>query len=298
MTTTIAERPVVALRRRRWEGLPYWLILPTVAYLGVFFAWPMVQSFHLAFQDASGNWSFTPVRGMYHDADFGPGLRFTLLLVVVIVPLQFVLALVMALVVNAKLRGRGIVLFIFILPLAVSDLAAGLVWQQIFTDHGYLNTVLQGIGVLDQPKIWIDPAHSNWLLGEVVLTEMWRSTSFIMVILVAGLQGIPKEFNEAAEVFGAGFFQRIRTVVLPMLKPALQVALLLRIIFAFEVFASVIAITGRTKTTLAGQALRWQGEYLDSHVAAAYALLIMVLSLVAAGLVVRMLRTPRERMLR
>jgi multiple sugar transport system permease protein len=119
-----------------------------------------------------------------------------------------------------------------------------------------------------------------------------------MVILVAGLQGIPKEFNEAAEVFGAGFFQRIRTVVLPMLKPALQVALLLRIIFAFEVFASVIAITGRTKTTLAGQALRWQGEYLDSHVAAAYALLIMVLSLVAAGLVVRMLRTPRERMLR
>jgi multiple sugar transport system permease protein len=127
---------------------------------------------------------------------------------------------------------------------------------------------------------------------------MWRSTSFIMVILVAGLQGIPKEFNEAAEVFGAGFFQRIRTVVLPMLKPALQVALLLRIIFAFEVFASVIAITGRTKTTLAGQALRWQGEYLDSHVAAAYALLIMVLSLVAAGVVVRMLRTPRERLLR
>jgi multiple sugar transport system permease protein len=64
------------------------------------------------------------------------------------------------------------------------------------------------------------------------------------------------------------------------------------------VFASVIAITGRTKTTLAGQALRWQSEYLDSHVAAAYALLIMVLSLVAAGLVVRMLRTPRERLLR
>jgi multiple sugar transport system permease protein len=263
MTTTIAERPVVALRRRRWEGLPYWLILPTVAYLGVFFAWPMVQSFHLAFQDANGNWSFTAVRGMYHDADFGPGLRFTLLLVAVIVPLQFVLALVMALVVNAKLRGRGIVLFIFILPLAVSDLAAGLVWQSIFTDHGYLNTVLQAIGVLDQPKIWIDPAHSNWLLGEVVLTEMWRSTSFIMVILVAGLQGIPKDCIEAAEVF-----------------------------------ASVIAITGRTKTTLAGQALRWQSEYLDSHVAAAYALLIMVLSLVAAGLVVRMLRTPRERLLR
>jgi len=83
-----------------------------------------------------------------------------------------------------------------------------------------------------------------------------------------------------------------------MLKPALQVALLLRIIFAFEVFASVIAITGRAKTTLTGQALRWQGEYFDSHVAAAYALLILVLSLVSAALVLRLVRTPRERMLR
>ena len=72
-----------------------------------------------------------------------------------------------------------------------------------------------------------------------------------------------------------------------MLKPALQVALLFRIIFAFEVFASVIAITGRAKTTLAGESLRWQGEYLDPHVASAYALLILVLSLVAAGIAVQ-----------
>jgi multiple sugar transport system permease protein len=297
--TTVAEQAAAVPRlKRRWEGLPYWLILPTLGYLAVFFAWPMVQSFQLAFQDIGGHWSFDGVSRMYHDAEFKHALTFTLLLVAVIVPLQFVIALVMALVVNQRLRGRGIILFIFILPLAVSDLAAGLVWQSIFTDHGYLNTILEGLGLIDQPKIWIDPTHSSWLLGEVVLTEMWRSTSFIMVILVAGLQGIPKEFSEAAEVFGAGFFQRIRTVILPMLKPALQVALLLRIIFAFEVFASVIAITGRAKTTLAGEALRWQGEYLDAHVAAAYALLILALSLVAAGLVVRLLRTPREQLLR
>jgi multiple sugar transport system permease protein len=295
----VAEQTAVVPRlRRRWEGLPYWLILPTLGYLGVFFAWPMVQSFKLAFQDIGGHWSFDAVSRMYHDPDFKHALTFTLLLVAVIVPLQFAIALTMALIVNAKLRGRGLILFIFILPLAVSDLAGGLVWQSIFTDHGYLNTLLQGVGIIDQPKIWIDPRHSNWLLGEVVLAEMWRSTSFIMVILVAALQGIPKEFGEAAEVFGAGFFRRIWSVTLPMLKPALQVALLLRIIFAFEVFASVIAITGRSKTTLAGEALRWQGDYLDPHVAAAYSLLILGLSLVAAGVVVRLLRTPRERLLR
>src|SRR5919199_591233 len=121
--------------KRRWEGLPYWLILPTLGYLGVFFAWPMVQSFQLAFEDASGSWSFDSLSRMYRDAEFKHALCFTLLLVVVIVPLQFVIALTMALIVNAKLRGRGIILFIFILPLAVSDLAAGLVWQSIFTDH-------------------------------------------------------------------------------------------------------------------------------------------------------------------
>src|SRR3954452_3696493 len=299
MATTVAEQSAPALLlRRRWQGLPYWLILPTLGYLAVFFAWPMVKSFQLAFQDLAGNWSTASIERMYHDPEFKHALSFTLLLVVVIVPLQFVIAFVMALIVNASLKGRGLILFIFILPLAVSDLAAGLVWQAIFTDHGYLNTILQHLGLIDQPKIWIDPTHSNWLLGEVVLAEMWRSTSFIMIILVAGLQGIPSEFGEAASVFGAGFFQRIWAVTLPMLKPALQVALLLRIIFAFEVFASVIAITGRSKTTLAAEALRWQGDYLDPHVAAAYALLILVLSLVAAGVVVRLLRTPKEQLLR
>ena len=299
MAATVAEQAApVPLLRRRWQGLPYWLILPTLGYLAVFFAWPMVKSFQLAFQDIAGNWSTASFERMYHDPEFKHALTFTLLLVVVIVPLQFVIAFVMALIVNTTLRWRGLILFVFILPLVVSDLAAGLVWQQIFTDHGYLNTLLEGVGVIDQPKIWIDPNHSNWLLGEVVLTEMWRSTAFIMIILVAGLQGIPKEFNEAADVFGASFLQRIRSVTLPMLKPALQVALLFRIIFAFEVFASVIAITGRAKTTLAGESLRWQSDYLDPHVASAYALLILALSLVAAGIAVRALRTPKERLLR
>src|SRR5689334_20957679 len=172
----VAEHAATLPRvKRRWEGLPYWLVLPTLGYLGVFFAWPMVQSFQLAFQDTSGSWSLDSLSRMYHDAEFSRALSFTLLLVVVIVPLQFALALTMALIVNAKLHGRGLILFCLILPLAVSDLAAGLVWQSIFTDHGYLNTILQHVGVIDQPKIWIDPRHGSWLLGEVVLTEMWRS---------------------------------------------------------------------------------------------------------------------------
>jgi multiple sugar transport system permease protein len=99
-------------------------------------------------------------------------------------------------------------------------------------------------------------------------------------------------------VFGAGFFQRLRQVILPMLKPSIQVALLFRIIFAFEAFAVIIAITGRAKTTLATEAWRWQAEYFDSHVAAAYSALILVLSLVSAGVVIFLLRTPKAQMMR
>ncbi len=294
---TVAQPATLGRRLRRWEALPYALILPTVAYLGLFFAWPMVQAFELAFR-VDGTWTVAPFRTMVNDVNFNQALGFTLLLVGVIVPIQFVLALVMALIVNAKVRGRGLFLAIFILPLAISDLAAGLVWQAILTERGYLNTVLQKVGLIDQEYIWLDPTKSNHLLIAVVVAELWRSTAFVMVIFLAGLQGIPHEYTEAAEVFGAGFFQRVRQVILPLLKPSIQVALLFRIIFAFEAFAVVLAITGRAKTTLATEAWRWQAEYFDSHVAAAYSALILVLSLLAAGIVVWMLRTPRAQMLR
>jgi multiple sugar transport system permease protein len=294
---TVAQPVTLGRRLRRWEGLPYALILPTVAYLGLFFAWPMVQAFELAFR-IEGDWTLSPFRSMFNDTNFNQALTFTLLLVVVIVPLQFVLALVMALIANAKIRGRGLFLAIFILPLAISDLAAGLVWQTILTERGYLNTFLTKVGIIDQDYIWLDPTKPNNLLIAVVVAEIWRSTAFVMVIFLAGLQGIPHEYTEAAEVFGAGFFQRVRRIILPMLKPAIQVALLFRIIFAFEAFAVIIAITGRAKTTLATEAWRWQAEYFDSHIAAAYSALILVLSLVSAGLVLFLFRTPRAQMMR
>jgi multiple sugar transport system permease protein len=294
---TVAEQPTLARRLRRWEGLPYWLILPTLAYLALFFAWPMVKSFQLAFQ-VDGEWTVEPFRTMVNDINFDRALRFTLLLIVVIIPLQFVLALLMALLVNASLRGRGIFLYIFLLPLAISDLAAGIVWSAMFTELGYLNTVLEKLGVIDVPYIWLNFQKESLMLFTVVAAELWRSTALVMIILVAGLQGIPRDYTEAAEVFGAGFFQRVRYVILPLLKPSIQVALLLRIILAFEVFSTVIAITGQGSTVLAAEAWRWQTSYMDENVAAAYASLILVLSLVSAGLVLALLRTPKEKLMR
>jgi multiple sugar transport system permease protein len=290
-------RASVGRRLRRGEGLPYWLILPTVAYMGIFFVWPMIQAFELSVR-VGGVWTFSPFRTMYHDIRFGQALHFTLLFIAIIIPVQFVLALTMALIANSTIRGRGIFLFLFILPLGASDLAAGLAWSSIFTQHGYLNTILQDLGLQHVPYIWINPQHQTHLILEIVAAEVWRSTALITVILIAGLQGIPKEYGEAAEVFGAGFFRRLWTVTLPMLKPAIQVALLLRIVLAFEVFAVVLAIGGQTTTTLALEAWNWQTMYLNPHVAAAYAALILALSLLAAAIVIRIFRTRPEQLMR
>jgi multiple sugar transport system permease protein len=292
-----ATAPNLGTRLRRWEGLPYWLTLPTLIYLVLFFVWPMIKAFELSVR-VGGVWTFSPFRQMYHDINFGQAFRFTLLFLVIIIPLQFALALVMALVANSTIRGRSVFLFIFILPLAASDLATGLIWSAIFTQHGYLNTVLQGVGAIKNPVIWIDPTHQTRILFEVIAAEMWRSTALITVILVAGMQSVPKEYSEAAEVFGAGFFQRLRTVTLPMLKPAIQVALLLRIIFAFELFATVLGVVGQSTSTLASQAWSWQTSYLNPHVAAAYATLILGMSIGAAAIVTRLLRTKKEQLLR
>ena len=133
MTSIAEETAPLTRRKRRWEGLPYLLILPTVVYLGLFFVWPMIQSFGLALRDETGGWSFSAFRTMVDDAAFGEAMSFTFLLILVIVPIQFVLAFGMALLLNAKLRGAGIFLYIFLLPLAISDLAAGIAWSAIFT---------------------------------------------------------------------------------------------------------------------------------------------------------------------
>lgn len=171
-------------------------------------------------------------------------------------------------------------------------------WSTIFTQHGYLNTILQDIGIRSSPYIWINPTKQTQIIVMIVIAEIWRSTALITVILMAGLQGIPKDYGEAAEVFGAGFFARLRTVTLPMLKPAIQVALLLRIVFAFEVFGTMIAIGGSSTSTLAFEAYNWETALLNPHVAAAYATLILALSLVSAAVVLRVFRTRREQLLR
>ncbi len=279
--------------RRRANLEPYLLLFPSLAYLAIFFAWPMVQAFGLAFRADDGRWTLEFFRRMVGDAAFWPAVRTTLILVVAIIPLQFILALAMALLVTAGLRGSGALIYFYALPIAVSDLAAGIVWFSVFTERGYLNTILQGLGLVERPFIFLQYGAA-WSLIAVILAEVWRATSIVFVILVAGLQGIPKEYHEAAEVFGAGWFARLRRVTLPMLRPSIQVALILRTILAFQVFAVVVALTGDGVKVLASEAYQWYNQWRNLNVAATYAALILVISMVSTGIYLRSLRSRAE----
>jgi multiple sugar transport system permease protein len=281
--------------RRRLGWAPYALLAPSLVYLAVFFAVPMINAFGLAFQGDAGGYSLEPVRRMLSDERFGDALTTTLLLVVIIVPIQFVVAMGMALVVNARLKGTDLWLYIFALPLGISELAAGIVWFSIFTEQGWLNSLLTQLGILDRPFIFLDYRRPILLILTIVVAEAWRATSIIMVILVAGLQGIPRDYLEAADVFGATAWQRVRHVILPLLKPSIRVALILRTILAFQVFATVIALAGSATNVLAGEAYRWYQNLRDARVAAAYATLILILSVVSTVLFLLLLPTEEDR---
>jgi len=258
--------------------LPYLLLLPATLFLVVFFVYPFVQVAVEAFTKG-GSFTLEHFGTMARDWKFTTALRNTLLLAVVIVPLQLALALSMASIVTRLKAGRDVVLYIWTIPLGISDLAAGLVWLAIFERNGFFNSLLANLGLMSEPTIWLGYQNKITLFAVVVMAELWRSTAIVLVVLVAGMGLIPKEYYEAAEVFGAGPWKRFVKVTLPLLKPSIQTALILRTILAFEVFAVVAALAGTNMPILMGEVYDWQFALQDRKVAAAYALVILAISI-------------------
>jgi multiple sugar transport system permease protein len=274
-------------------ALPYLLLAPSIVFLLFLFAWPLIEAFVVAFSTDAG-FTLENFQRMSGDLYFMEAIRNTVALVIVVVPLQLAFALAMSVLLTRLERGRDLILYVWTIPLGISDLAAGIVWLAIMTESGYLNTVLAALGVLDGPTLWLSYETPLALFFAVVVAETWRATAIVLVILVAGIQLIPKEYGEAAEIFGASPWQRFTKITLPLLKPSIQVALILRTILAFEVFAVVVALGGRNLPVLVGEAYYWQDQYRDAGVASAYAVLILVISMAATFAYLRLVRVREE----
>lgn len=279
------------MRRKSEAFLPYTLLLPTLLIVFLLIVIPILQAMLLAFQASDGSLSLVNFQKMINDTQFQDALKFTLLLLICIVPVQVVLALLMALLIHSRIRGHTFFLYIYAIPLAISDLAGGIVWTAIFTERGYLNSILQSLNLIDKPFLFLSYQNLGAMFGAIVIAESWRATAIVMTILLAGLQVIPRDYFEAADVFGATALKRTLFVVLPLLRPSLQNALIIRTIFAFQTFSAVIALAGLIIPTLAGESYRWYVTIRNSNVSAAYAVIIMGFTLIATFLYFRLLKT-------
>jgi multiple sugar transport system permease protein len=280
--------------KRNTEVVAYCLIAPSVVFLVILFVWPLAETALMAFFQPGRGWTTMHLQKMLSDLNFTVSLKNTLMLVAAVVPVQLAIALGMASLLERVPRGRPAFLYLWTVSLGISDLAAGLAWLSILGDRGYFNSLLHMAGIAAQPVNWLSYQHPLALFICIFIAEFWRATAIVLVIVVAGMQLIPREYGEAAEVFGAKPWQQFTRVTLPLLKPTIQSALILRTVLAFEVFAVVYALAGRDFPVLVGEAYNWQGAYQNTHVASAYALFILCISVAATFVYLKALKVRRE----
>jgi len=246
-------------RRRRRETLTAWsFILPAVAGLGIFVYGALVYSLYISFT----SWDLlTPARWvglanyarLFRDESFHQCMYNTLYFVVAIVPAGIVLAMAMAVALNRPLKGVAFFRAAYYMPSITSTVAIGLVWLWIFNpDQGILNTILRVLGASNPPR-WLE--SMRWAKLGLSIMRLWQVSGYYMIMYLAGLQNIPKELYEAAEVDGATPWQKTRRITVPLLSNTTFFATVMLLIEVFNLFEAVYVMTegrpgGSTNTVL------------------------------------------------
>ena len=282
-----------------------WVFLaPALVLIGVFFVLPVIAGFLLSLTDfdiySIGDPRVARLVGLANyrqilsDAEFWNALRNTLVYVVVGAPLAVAASLAAALLVNAqRLRARGIFRVVFFTPVVTTLVAVSIVWRYLYHPrYGLLDWVLAHLGL---PTVdWLGDPH--WAMPAIIVLAVWKNFGYNMLILVAALMAIPSELHEAAELDGAGPWQRFRHITLPALQPAMIFVTVMTVLGNFQLFAEPYVMTqgGPLRSTVSlvmlmyEQGFRWWRMGL----AAAIAFLLFVLMLAATRLQLRLQR-PR-----
>ncbi|GII96097.1 carbohydrate ABC transporter permease [Sinosporangium siamense] len=269
------------------------LVLPTLLTLGVVVVFPLFQAVRLSMYGENADLDVV-FRGIANFTDFlvGPlsgqfwiALGNTTLFTVVSVTLELAIGLGMAMAMHHVVRGRGLLRAAVLVPWAVPTAMAALLWKWIFTPHGVANAVL-GTDI-----VWGAEAWASRLA--VVVADVWKTAPFMALLILAGLQVIPRELYEAARVDGAGAWQRFRRVTLPMIHGALLVAVLMRMLDALRVFDLPFLFAGSADNedlvTLSMLGYKYAVQQADTGSGSAVALLTLLYVAVVAYLFVRLL---------
>lgn len=260
-------------------------LIPVLVYMVFFSVYPLVYSLYLSFTHSSLSLPTTEFVGLKNYADlvvdpsFGPVLAQTLEFVGAAVGLEFCIGLLLALVLNQEFRGVRAFRFICMLPMMMMPVVVALMWR--FMYHGDIGLVNFLLNLVELPgTVWL--GNQTTAMMAIILTDVWQWTAFCFLVLLAGLQSLPMEPFEAARVDGASRWAIFTRVTLPMLKPAIVVALLFRIMDAFKVFDFIFVMTGggpgQSTYTMSFLIFRWAFYFGDTGMASAlsYVLLIIV----------------------
>ncbi|MFO7172023.1 MAG: sugar ABC transporter permease [Bacillota bacterium] len=258
------------------------LVVPMAIYVFGLTLWPVCQAIFWGFSNHAGELTLENYRELFGDSRFLSAFLNTLFIVVVgtFAELCFGLFLAWCLARNFKLRG--LVRSLLLVPMGVPTLVSAINFMYIFDNSGYLNELLIKTGLATQPINWASGGLRTLMM--VVAADMWKVTPSVMLILLAGLEAIPEQLYEAAAVDGATPWQTFRRVVLPLLKPAITTAVIIRGIDAFRIFELPLVLAGRNTPFLATFAFDEYMTYHNQYTSGAASTVLLVLILVFAVL--------------
>ncbi len=267
--------------RRSQRRLAYWLIAPAVVLMLAVTAYPIIYAFwlslhryNLASPADTAFVGFSNYATILSDKYWWTAFFITLVITVISVAIEFALGLALALVMHRTLFGKGLVRTAILIPYGIVTVAASYSWYYAWTPGtGYLANLLpDGTAPLTQQI----PS-----LAVIILAEVWKTTPFMALLLLAGLALVPEDLLKAAEVDGAGAWTRLTRVILPLLKPAILVALLFRTLDAFRIFDNIYVLTGGANDTASVSILGYDNLFKAFNIGLGSAISVLVFAAVA-----------------
>src|SRR5690554_500458 len=276
----------ISRRFRLGRGsIPYLLLAPSFALLGVVLIYPLFYNIYLSFfswrytnPDATRFVGFDNYVKLLTDPNFWQVSEFTAIFVGLTILLEFIFGLLGALLLSSMFRSRTWLATVVLLPYLIAPIAVGLNWRLLWNyDFGLVNYFIVLLGM--EPVNWL--GSSQLAQVAVVITEVWRSTPFVTIILLAGLTSIPRESLEAARIDGVNAWQELWHIILPLLRPSLTIALLFQTIVKLRVFDLIYIMTaggpGISTQPYGIYIYRTYFRYFDGGQAATIAVILMLL---------------------
>lgn len=226
---------------KKW--VPYLLLTPALLYYILFWIRPVLRAFMESVTDLNGSLSWVNFIDVFNDSVFKQAFINSLLFALISVVLSFVLSFMVALLLNKKFKGVKILLFMALVPMALPPTAVAILWKTGFTTYGWVNNILVHWNIIGEPILWLTAEGTNALLF-LILIDTWTVIPSVMIILLAGLQNLNKEYEEAGYIFGASKWQVIKDIIIPILKPTIITSVILRMIGAIQVWMIAVMMFG------------------------------------------------------